>query len=114
MVVEFIRGISGADRTSKRSILIAYDVAAMFLALWGAFSARLGEVYVPDSPLIPALAACSVVLGIVGLFQLRVYHLVLRFFDLGTVSRIFFGAAIAATGWAMLVYSSRATMFYEG
>ena len=54
------------------------------------------------------------VVGLAGLFQLRIYHIVLRFFDLGTVSRILFGAAITATAWVILVYFMRARMMVDG
>src|SRR5687768_12173748 len=97
MIFQFVRRVSSADRRQKRLILVAYDVFAMMFALWAAFSARLGEAYVPVDPLVLLAAGISMVVGLVGLFQLRIYHIVLRFFDLGTVSRILFGAAITAT-----------------
>ncbi|MFN3943466.1 MAG: polysaccharide biosynthesis protein [Allosphingosinicella sp.] len=114
MVQRLLTRLSQADRASKRSILIAYDFVAMMLALWGAFSARFGEPYVPNDPVVIAAAAVAFAIGIFGLSQLRIYRIVLRFFDLGTVSRIFFGAALAATAWALLVYLTRATMTVDG
>ncbi|HEX6376792.1 MAG TPA: nucleoside-diphosphate sugar epimerase/dehydratase [Allosphingosinicella sp.] len=114
MIFDLVRRVSSADRAQKRSILVAFDVAAMMLALWGAFSARLGEPYLPVDPLVVLAAAVSMLIGLVGLFQLRVYHIVLRFFDLGTVSRILFGAVIAATAWVILVYFMRASMMVDG
>ncbi|MGZ8285465.1 MAG: polysaccharide biosynthesis protein [Allosphingosinicella sp.] len=114
MIFRFVRRISSADRGQKRSILVAFDVAAMMVALWAAFSARLGEPYVPVDPLVTLAAAVSMLIGLAGLFQLRIYHIVLRFFDLGTVSRILFGAAITATAWVILVYFMRASMMVDG
>jgi UDP-N-acetylglucosamine 4,6-dehydratase len=113
MIFSIVEQVAGANRARKRTILVAYDVLAMFVALWAAFSARLGEVYVPDNPTILAAAALSIGVGVIGLFQLRVYRIVLRFFDLRTVSRIFFGAAIAAVAWVIIVYFSRASMVVD-
>jgi FlaA1/EpsC-like NDP-sugar epimerase len=106
--------VSSADRAQKRLILVTYDVAAMMFALVAAFSARLGEPYLPVDPLVLLAAGISIVVGVIGLFQLRIYHIVLRFFDLGTVSRILFGAVIAATAWVILVYFMRASMVVDG
>jgi FlaA1/EpsC-like NDP-sugar epimerase len=114
MIFQFVRRVSSADRRQKRLILVAFDVAAMMFALWAAFSARLGEPYVPVDLAVLLAAAISMVVGLIGLFQLRIYHIVLRFFDLGTVSRILFGAAITATAWVILVYFMRASMMVDG
>ncbi len=114
MIFQFVRRVSSVDRAQKRLILVAFDVAAMMFALVAAFSARLGEPYLPVDPLVLLAAGISIVGGLVGLFQLRIYHIVLRFFDLGTVSRILFGAAIAATAWVILVYFMRASMVVDG
>ena len=114
MIFQLVRRVSSAERAQKRAILVAYDVFAMMFALLAAFSARLGEPYVPVDPLVLLAAGISMVVGLVGLFQLRIYHIVLRFFDLGTVSRILFGAAITATAWVILVYFMRASMMVDG
>ena len=114
MIFHFVRRVSSVDRAQKRMILVAYDVAAMMFALVAAFSARLGELYLPVDPVVLLAAGISIVVGLIGLFQLRIYHIVLRFFDLGTVSRILFGAAIAATAWVILVYFMRASMVVDG
>jgi FlaA1/EpsC-like NDP-sugar epimerase len=114
MIFQFVRRVSTAGRPQKRLILVAFDVVAMMFALWAAFSARLGEPYLQVDPLVLLAAAISMVVGLAGLFQLRIYHIVLRFFDLGTVSRILFGAAITATAWVILVYFMRASMMVDG
>jgi FlaA1/EpsC-like NDP-sugar epimerase len=114
MIFQLVRRVSSADRAQKRLILVAYDAAAMALALIAAFSVRFGEPYLPVDPLVLLAAGISIVVGLIGLFQLRIYHIVLRFFDLGTVSRILFGAAIAATAWVILVYFMAASMVVDG
>jgi len=114
MIFDFVRRISAAERARKRMILVAYDSAAMLLALWAAFSVRVGTFYLPDNPLVFAAAAVSVAAGLLSLYQLQVYRIVLRFFDLGTVGRIFFGAAMAAIAWIIAIYFLRPNMTLAG
>jgi UDP-N-acetylglucosamine 4,6-dehydratase len=102
------------SRARKRRLLIVYDAVAMMIALWSSLSARLGEFYLPDNPTIIVAAAASVFLGLVSLYFLQIYRIVLRFFDLDTISRILFGAAIAAAAWIMITYFLRPTMIDNG
>jgi FlaA1/EpsC-like NDP-sugar epimerase len=113
MIFGLVRRLSSIGRRRKRSILIGYDIVAMYAALWAAFSTRLGAPYFPDSPIVLLVAALSSLVGIVALYQLQVYHIVLRYFDLRAVSRIFVAAAVAATTWVILVYFTRAEIRVE-
>jgi UDP-N-acetylglucosamine 4,6-dehydratase len=97
----------------KRWLLIAYDVVAMLFALWASFSVRLGILYSPESAVVVS-ALISACLSIGALFLLDIYRIVLRFFDLGRISRILFGAAIAAAIWVMIVYFMRPAVIEEG
>lgn len=114
MTPKLARKLITASRAQKRMVLVGYDVLAMAIALWGAFSARLGTFYVPDNALVLLAALISVPIGLGGLFQLRVYHIVLRYFDMRMASRIFFGAAVAAIGWVILVYFVRPSVVIDG
>jgi FlaA1/EpsC-like NDP-sugar epimerase len=114
MILDLIRRVSALSRGRKRTILIAYDIVAMGAALWAAFSTRLGILYFPDKPLVIASAALSFMVGIFALYRLQVYHIVLRYFDLRTVSRIFLAAVIAATAWVILIYLTRETILVAG
>jgi FlaA1/EpsC-like NDP-sugar epimerase len=107
MVETGLRKLLNASRARKRMILIAYDLLAMAFALWAAFSTRLGHSYWPDNPLVLLAAVAAFAAGIVGLYHLRIYHIVLRYFDMRTVSRIFSGAAISAVTWVLVVYFAR-------
>lgn len=104
MIRELLRRLPGLSRLKKRTILVGYDLAAMVFALWAAFSARLGIFYVPYSRSVLLSAAVSFVVGLAALYRLRVYHIVLRYFDLRTVTRILWAASIAAIAWVTLVY----------
>jgi FlaA1/EpsC-like NDP-sugar epimerase len=91
-------------RRKKRSILLAYDLLAMIVSLWAAFSTRLGYAYIPYSRSVLFSAAVSFIVGLAALYGLRIYHIVLRYFDLRMVMRLFSAAAIASVAWLTLVY----------
>lgn len=114
MLLELVRHLSMLSRPRKRTILVGYDLAAMGAALWAAFSTRLGVLYFPDNPVVVASAAISFLVGVFALYRLRVYHIVLRYFDLRTVSSIFLGAAIAALAWVVLIYLTQERISVEG
>jgi FlaA1/EpsC-like NDP-sugar epimerase len=107
MISAALRKLANGSRARKRTILVGYDLIAMCVALWAAFSTRFGEPYWPNNPVVLLAAALSFALGIFGLYHLRIYHIVLRYFDMRTVSRIFSGAAIAAVAWVIVVYFGR-------
>jgi FlaA1/EpsC-like NDP-sugar epimerase len=114
MITGLVKGISSTGRARKLAILLAYDTLALMLALTGAFWVRLGFFYWPHSELVLIAAAVSIGAGLLTLSQLGVYRIVLRFFDLGTMSRIFFSAAMSAIIWVITVYFARPTMTIEG
>lgn len=114
MIRKYIKDLTSMDRARKRTVLVVYDLAAMVLALWGSFSVRLGELYWTQNAMVVFSTAVSMVIGIAGLYQLRVYHIVLRYFDLRTVSRILFGAAIAAGAWVLSIYFTQPSMMIDG
>ena len=114
MILNLVRRVSAADRAQKQKILLGYDVVASLIALLGAFWVRLGEPYWPWSASVLVAALVAVVAGILSLQQLHVYRIVLRYFDLRTVTRIFFGAAISATAWVITVYLARSSMMVDG
>ncbi|HEX2762675.1 MAG TPA: nucleoside-diphosphate sugar epimerase/dehydratase [Allosphingosinicella sp.] len=114
MIRKFINDLTSMDRARKRVVLVVYDLAAMVVALWASFSVRLGEVYWTQNPLVILSTTLSMAIGIAGLYQLRVYHIVLRYFDLRTVSRILFGAAIAAGAWVLSIYFTQPSMMIDG
>ena len=104
MLRSLVRRLPDLSRSSKRTILVSYDLLAMMVSLWAAFSARLGYVYVPYSRRVLLSAGVSFIVGLAALYRLRVYHIVLRYFDLRTVTRILTAAVIAAVAWVLLVY----------
>jgi len=114
MMLKLIRAMTGIRRRQKLAILVAHDVLVMVLALWAAFSVRLGEIFFPNNIGVFAAALVSIIAGLLALQQFKVYRIVLRYFDMRTVSRILFGAAVAAGAWVITVYFARLTMVFSG
>lgn len=104
MLKHSVQHLTTLSRRKKRSILVAFDLVSMALALWAAFSTRLGIAYVPSSRTVVVSAAISFAVGLAALYRLRIYHVVLRYFDLRTVTRIFLACAISALVWVAFVY----------
>ena len=98
----------------KRAILVAYDLVAMALALWFAFCARLGTLFFTDNFQLLLAAVGSFIVGLLALYRLQVYHIVLRYFDLRTVTRIFSASAITAAAWVVLVYLAQESIMIDG
>lgn len=114
MISKFLKTLPELSRVRKRAILVGYDLLAMAVALWAAFSTRLGELFMPDSAQLVLSAVASFLIGIYALFRLNIYHIVLRYFDLRTVSRILGGAAIAAVTWVVMAFFLRETIIVNG
>ncbi len=112
--MQAIRNISLRSRAQKRAILIGFDLLAMALALWAAFSVRLGILYFPTEPVVLASAALSFLVGIFALWRLQVYHLVLRYFDMRATGRIFAAAALTAVAWVVLIYLTQEQITFSG
>lgn len=104
MLRQLVKRLPALSRGKKRSILVVYDVTAMVVALWAAFSVRLGIVYIPESRTVIVSAALSFLAGLSALYLLRVYHIVLRYFDLKAITRILGAAGFASVTWVTLVY----------
>jgi UDP-N-acetylglucosamine 4,6-dehydratase len=114
MILRSIRRLSDTGRAGKRSILLAYDLTAMVVALFAAFWTRLGEPYLPDNVVLVLCAAASFAIGLAALYRLRVYHLVVRYFDMRAVNHLMVAAAVAALSFVILVYYTRAPVTAGG
>ena len=113
MLRQLVKRLPALSRRKKRSILVAYDMTAMVVALWAAFSTRLGMIYLPNSRSVLLSAAVSFAAGLAALYRLRIYHMVLRYFDLRAVTRILMAAAVSATVWVLFVYAVSAHITVE-
>lgn len=114
MMTGVLQRLPELSRLKKRGILVGYDLVAMAVALWGAFSARLGIPFFTDNAQLILAAIGSFLIGLYALYRLQVYHIVLRYFDLRTVTRIFSASAIAAAAWVVLVYLAQERIVVDG
>jgi hypothetical protein len=76
-----VKRLPDLSRSRKRTILVCYDLAAMIVSLWAAFSTRLGFIYVPTGRRVLLSAGVFFIVGLAALYRLRIYHIVLRFAD---------------------------------
>lgn len=102
-----VRRLAALDKGGKRAVIVAYDGAAMVLALWLAFCIRLGEAYAPANQWVAPLALAAAVLGIMVLTLLGIYKVVIRYMDTHATMKIALGAAAVAAAWFVLAYISR-------
>jgi UDP-N-acetylglucosamine 4,6-dehydratase len=102
-----IRQLAGLGKRGKRGVIIAFDGAAMLLALWLAFSIRLGEFYIPANEWVAPLSVAAAAMGIATLAVLGIYKVVIRFLDTHAALKIAAGAAAVAAVWFVLAYVSR-------
>jgi len=86
----------------------------MAFSLWAAFSTRLGVFFNPHNRLLIAAAALSFLISLIVLYRLRIYHIVLRYFDLRAVTRLFSAAAIASIVWIVVAFVWRQEIIVDG
>ena len=103
----FVHAATRLGQSQKRAIMVAYDAVAMLAALWLAFSVRLGVLFWPAQIEIVYLGAASVLLGLAVFLSLRLYRLVVRYFDAAAAPQIATASAGAAGVWLMLAYFSK-------
>ncbi len=93
-------------RWFKRVFLIANDFVMLGIAIWGAYSLRLSQLYVPESPEVFLLMLAAPVVGILVFYWRGLYKLVTRFIGPEGTTRIYMAVLIAATAWALVVLMS--------
>jgi FlaA1/EpsC-like NDP-sugar epimerase len=111
---DLLKRLPDLARGKKRAILVSYDLAAMAFALWAAFSTRLGVFFYPQNALVFVAAASSFLITLYALYRLRIYHIVLRYFDMRAVTRLLSAAGIAAAVWAIIAFVTRQEMIIDG
>lgn len=102
--------LSALSGTSKRLIMLGYDGAALLVALWLAFSIRLGVFFWPADQRIILLWFGAALAGVVLLERLGTYRMVIRYLDVRAAPRLALGAAGAAAIWFAIAYLSRIDM----
>jgi FlaA1/EpsC-like NDP-sugar epimerase len=90
-------------RGFKRALLIVNDIAMLTLALWAAYSLRLGEFYVPDTVGKVLILLAAPIIGVITFYNRGLYKLVTRFIGTAGTTRIYVAVIIAVLFWALLV-----------
>jgi FlaA1/EpsC-like NDP-sugar epimerase len=94
-------------RWFKRTLLIANDLVALSIALWAAYSLRLGQFYMPDTLGVLLLMAAAPIIGVIIFHMRGLYKLVTRFIGPEGTTRIYVAVIIAVLIWALVVLMSR-------
>ena len=93
-------------RWFKRTLLIVNDFVMLSIALWGAYSLRLSQIYVPETWQILVLMLTAPVVGVLVFYWRGLYKLVTRFIGPGGTTQIYTAVIIAAVLWALIVLMS--------
>jgi len=92
-----------SPRWFKRCLLVGNDFVMLTLALWAAYSLRLSELYVPDTPTLWFLLLAAPVVGVITFYMRGLYKLVTRFIGPEGTTRIYLAVILAVLFWALLV-----------
>ncbi len=91
-------------RWAKRTLLIGNDFLLLSIALWGAYSLRLGELYVPPDEITLALFVLAPVVGVTTFYARGLYRLVTRYFSQEAAGRLYVTIFLAVLIWTLLLY----------
>ncbi|HRN87723.1 MAG TPA: nucleoside-diphosphate sugar epimerase/dehydratase [Hyphomicrobium sp.] len=94
------------SRYHKRAALVIMDFTVLSLALWAAFSLRLGELYWPTEPAILALMIACPIICIATLWWFDVYRVVTRYMGYRGVTRITAAVGLGILVWALVIVMS--------
>lgn len=114
MLNDLVGRIQLVGRREKRALLVVHDVLVALIALWAAFAVRLGFADWESSQAVIVAAAVSALALIAALYFVRVYHIVLRYFDMRPVPSLLGAAAMAAMAWVVSIYLLRAEIGIGG
>lgn len=93
----------GQPRLSKRILLFLNDFLLMFLAVWLAFSARWGRLYIPENAVLWLVLLAAPFCGMAVFQSLGLYRLVTRFLGRRGALHIFAGVGLSVLLWAVVV-----------
>lgn len=93
-------------RWFKRALLMVNDIVMLSIAVWGAYSLRLSQLYVPEGLDKWLVIAAAPVIGVVVFHMRGLYKLVTRFIGPEGTTRIYVAVIIAAVLWAVVVLMS--------
>ena len=108
-MLQQIRNVLGAlQRGPKQLILIAFDLVALFGALWLSFQVRLGGSFSPTSSHF-ALMALAPLIAIPIFIRLGLYRAVIRYLPERAMWTILQAVALSTLIWIMLLFLAEAS-----
>ena len=100
---KFLEDLIGLRRYPKRIFLLTNDLILLFIAIWAAFSLRLGKFYWPESLEFGLLLASAPFIGIAIFYYLGLYRLVTRFIGPQGAVRILAAVVLSVLAWSLVV-----------
>ena len=97
-------GLIALPRWAKRALLIGNDFLILSIALWAAYSLRLGVLYVPPDEIALALFVLAPVVGVATFYVRGLYRLVTRYFSHEAAGRLYITVFLAVVIWALLLF----------
>jgi FlaA1/EpsC-like NDP-sugar epimerase len=98
-----IHWLVAQPRWVKRALLAANDFALLSLAIWAAFSLRLGAWYEPPTVTMTLLLLAAPTIGVAVFFARGLYKLVTRYIGHESALRIYGAIGIATMLWGVVV-----------
>src|SRR5690606_37549598 len=102
--------LSGLPRRAKRAVLIAFDIVALFVALWLSFPIRLGGSFSPTAYHWVLMAAAPFI-AIPVFVRTGLYRAVIRYLPERALLTVIQAMAIATLLWVVALYFAEATRF---
>lgn len=91
------------SRNKKQLLMVVFDVFALILALFSAFSMRLGEWFVPQNE-ITYLIYLAPVIALPVFIRFGLYRTVIRFMDFKVLSSILQAVSLYALLWGIAAF----------
>lgn len=99
-------------RYSKRVILMSLDFFLLCLALWFAYSLRLGVLYWPQGLSLWLLLASAPVIGVLVFHYNGLYKVITRFYGNRVTLKVGISMGTAVLIWCLLIYMSQFTLSF--
>ncbi len=110
MLSEVRDRLSGLSRGTKRAILIAFDIVALFVALWLSFTIRLGGSFSPTGYHWLLMAAAPFI-AIPVFVRMGLYRAVIRYLPERAFLTVIQAMTLATLLWVVALYFAEATRF---
>lgn len=98
------------SRYSKRAVLMALDFTLLSLALWSAYSLRLGVFYTPDTLSLWALLLTAPIIGVFCFHYNGVYKLITRYSGSQGAMKVAISMAMSVLVWCLIIYMTSYTL----